>query len=103
MSRRTDLQQANRLAIGALYQAIRSHQLQGARSCLIEDVVATTPVYHEACESQGELALRRLYPRLDRARPGTGVQLARQSAGSIRGLHQEPGPRRVEADAGPLR
>ena len=31
MSRRTDLQQANRSVVAALYQAMRSHQLQGAR------------------------------------------------------------------------
>src|SRR5271166_4270437 len=104
MSRRTDLQQANRSVVAALYQAMRSLQLQGARSRMTEDAVATTRrPRHEARESQGELALRRLYPRLDRARLGAGVQLARQPAGSIRGLHQEPGPRRLEADAGPLR
>src|SRR5271166_4743703 len=102
MSHRMDLRKANRSAIAALYQEMRSRRLQGARRRLTEDAVATTPrPRHEVRESQGDLALRHLYPRLDRARPGAGVQLARQPAGSIRGLHQEPGPRRLEADAGP--
>ncbi len=41
--------------------------------------------------------LRDLHPRLHRQRPGAGFQLARQSARGVRGLHQEPGPRRLEA------
>src|SRR5260370_21816525 len=65
-----------------------------------KDAVATRRrSRYEAREPQGEPALRRLHPRLDRARLGARVQLARQPAGSIRSLHQEPGPRRLEADA----
>ena len=68
MSRPTDLQQANRSVVAALYQAMRSLRLQGARSRMTEDAVATAwRPRHEARESQGELALRRLYPRLDGA------------------------------------
>jgi hypothetical protein len=40
---------------------------------------------HEARNPQGEPALRRLYPSLDRARLGAGVQFARQPAGSLGG------------------
>src|ERR1700684_1849071 len=103
MSCRTDLQQACGSVIAALYQAIWSHRVQGAWPRLIGNAAATTRAHHEARISQGELALRRLYPRLDRARPGAGVQLARQPTGGIRGLHQEPVPRRLEVDAGSLR
>jgi hypothetical protein len=72
--------------IAALHQRMLSHRLQGARPDLTEDAAGTTPAHLEACESQGELALRNLCPRLDGARPGAGVQLARQPAGSVRGL-----------------
>lgn len=55
MSRRTDLHQATKSVISALYQAMRSHQLQGARPRLIEDAASTTPrPRREARESQGE-------------------------------------------------
>src|SRR5208282_652552 len=57
---------------------------------------------HETGGSQGEPALRRLYPCLDRTWPGAGIQLARQSARGGGGLYQEPGPRGLETDPGPL-
>ena len=45
---------------------------------------------HEVEEWQNDTALRRLHPRLDRAWPGAGVQLARQSKGGVGSLRQEP-------------
>src|ERR1700679_1109781 len=43
----------------------------------------------ELGEPQTELALRDLYSCLDREWIGAGVQLTRQSAGGVGGLHQE--------------
>src|SRR5271166_2538210 len=89
--RRSSSWRQSRLPDALACQATRTLQPQGARSPMTE-AVAVTPRWprHEAREYQGELALRHLHPRLDRARPGARVQLARQPAGSIRGLHQEP-------------
>src|SRR5580698_10039827 len=58
---------------------------------------------HEIGERQNDTALRHLHPRLDRAWPGAGVQLARQSKGGLGSLHQEPIPRGLEAGPHPLR
>jgi N-methylhydantoinase A/oxoprolinase/acetone carboxylase beta subunit len=57
---------------------------------------------NEAGGPQGKSALRDLHPRLDREWIGAGVQLARQSEGSVGGLHQESGARRLETDPGSL-
>ena len=44
---------------------------------------------HEIGERQNDTALRNLHPRLDRAWPGAGVQLARQSKGGLGSLHEK--------------
>ena len=65
------------------------HRSKTAEPASPDDLSGRRP-RHEIGERQNDAALRHLHPRLDRAWPGAGVQLARQSARGLGSLHQEP-------------